>query len=414
MFSLASSLNIPLSKGGFHPLVALVGAGIKVAFLVAPKAPFSIPTSSGPSPTRMIYLEPSKTSFRVDPSNASTCLAFIAASIIAVTTLVLGVLYTKGLLGRSNDHERDAKHSDGGSGGRGGGGGGGGSNGGGSGDEVPGGSGDPPGANPTYGNGNNSNVDSDGHHGVDTGEEPPPPPPPGHGVDLRMPRSWILILLVILLALLLLFLVFHWRRTIKDLVWWKTVQPAQGFWFTLAEILQGGRFGDAIIDLAERWIAIFHAVAFFMAQYTIGAVFLATTRDLWTRYLHQIHGLALVVVIYGTWSFLWFYESLLFFLPIRLWRLSIHRPILGLGITSVLCLAVGAYTWHCGGAFFPEVLAWCRLPLLPFVFRETFIYGFGFIYFSIHGLIVIIGLPSAAFLYRSAPSAFFSLLRAVV
>ncbi|KAJ7768881.1 hypothetical protein B0H16DRAFT_1882050 [Mycena metata] len=66
------------------PLSALVGAGIKVAFLVASKSP-SIPGSSAPSTTHMRYIEPSKTSFV--PENASPSPPFIATGAIAVTTL---------------------------------------------------------------------------------------------------------------------------------------------------------------------------------------------------------------------------------------------------------------------------------------------------------------------------------------
>ncbi|KAJ7698240.1 hypothetical protein B0H16DRAFT_1706035 [Mycena metata] len=86
-----------MSHSASPPLSALVGAGIKVAFLVASKSP-SIPGSSAPSTTHMRYIEPSKTSFV--PENASPSPPFIATGAIApeVPILVLRCMqYPAGL-----------------------------------------------------------------------------------------------------------------------------------------------------------------------------------------------------------------------------------------------------------------------------------------------------------------------------
>ncbi|KAJ7726917.1 hypothetical protein B0H16DRAFT_261482 [Mycena metata] len=174
-----SSLSFLLSKSGVRPMVALVGAGIKVALLVASKSP-SIPSSAfEASPTRIVH--PTKASpTRLHQPDVSFSLSFAVASTVALFGLVGFVLASKGFLSgtRSNDG-RD-------------------------GEDPPEPDGD---ADEEDHRGPVNEHDNDDTNG--DGEEPPPPPDAG-AID-AVPRqrwNWMLWLMLILILLSC----YYWRE----------------------------------------------------------------------------------------------------------------------------------------------------------------------------------------------------------
>ncbi|KAJ7768352.1 hypothetical protein B0H16DRAFT_1519529 [Mycena metata] len=351
MSSLSSSLSFSLYKAGARPLVALVGAGIKVAFLVASKSP-SIRSSSAPSTTRMRYVEPSKTSF--GPENASPSPAFIATGAIAVTTLFLGVLYAKGFFGRGDDDDGNENNAD--------------NDGGGNGGEVPG-RGDPPGADPTNSHGNDPGPDLDDGHAVDTGEEPPPPPPPGPGVRAYIPRPRILVLLLLIL------LAFYFRERIRQ-----TVQLAirsyqlRHHWF-VRSILRG------LKRVRGNWLS--NIVLNFA--------------------LRSVHVFIVLLAIYALYNSMWLYANwVLLPIPRMAVRFSIRHSYLGSSVASVLAGLLG-FAIYCDYLTITELLQWLRFPVLVYVHGGPLFKGDLYIddCFSPLEQNVLFAIPAVVFVYRT-------------
>ncbi|KAJ7035630.1 hypothetical protein C8F04DRAFT_513633 [Mycena alexandri] len=350
-----SSLTFSLTSGAVRPLVVLVGAGIEVAFLLASKSP-NIPSSSVVSPTRMRDVEPSKTLF--NPGNAAFSSTFIATGAIAVTTLFLGVLYWKGLLGRGNndDDDHDADHNDSG----------------GSGGEVPS-RGDPPGADPTDHHHNEPGPNLDGEH---PGEEPPPPPPPGPGIDSFIPNRWIL-----LIILLLILVAIYFRQKISQI----------------------RQYIQVVIALYKRkramekhWIAgpLLRTV-WRMRSHWLGSLVL-------NQSLHLSHAGIVMLVIYAQYDSMWFFARwILLSMPRMAARFSIRHLLLGSSVASVVAALLG-FAIHRDCLTLAELWGWLQLSVLHYIHGCRLLFATLAIdlHFSVFQQKVLFALPAVVFVYR--------------
>ncbi|KAJ7756167.1 hypothetical protein B0H16DRAFT_1721794 [Mycena metata] len=177
-----SSFSLSLSKSGVRPLVALVGAGIKVAFFVASKSPGNPSSVFEASPTRLVHpIKASPTRLhQPDVFPLSVAVATVALfGFVALVMVSKGIMFgTPSIPGSNGGRDDEDPEPDGGAH-----------------DEVNGG--------PV------NKHDKDDANGNGNGDEPPPPPDAGAiNAEPREPWNWIFWLLLLLTFLSC----YYWRE----------------------------------------------------------------------------------------------------------------------------------------------------------------------------------------------------------
>jgi hypothetical protein len=336
--SFARLVSLYLFKGTGKPLVhALVGAGIKVAFLVASKAP-SIPSPPVASATFPHALDPTKT--LLDPGDASISSTTFLTCGVTITVLLFSILNAKGFFSYPRDGDTSGRSdtlpgSDGG-------------------DPPVSGSGDPPDPDPTNNHDNDPSPILHDNAPVASGEEPPSSPPTGVNVQAWRSRWWILWL--ILIALIAILLCYYYRNSIR----------------TMMQVYTENALKNAV---KQHWLAgpIYRAmekISKAIGKHWLGRLVLDSVRNLFARYLRHIHAMLGMLIIYVLYLFIWLYARAISYLPRKAFR---QFPYISSVVASALVILI-PFGIYCGNLQLSEVGLWCGLPVWPIIsFRRTFL-----------------------------------------